>query len=215
MSAARVNRRALICIAPILLASRAWAAPPAGGRLRFEVFRNGRRIGEHAMTFTRSSPGLLVVTEVSMVVRVGPVTLLRYAHQAREEWREGRFLALHSSTSTNGKRETVTARRLDDAVNIETCSGRLTAQSDASPLTHWNADVLGGPLFNPQTGRVLKVVASRFPNESLPSAVGPAPGTLWSLRGEAEIDNWYDRAGVWSALRGRLPDKSVMEYRKV
>ena len=38
---------------------------------------------------------------------------------------------------------------------------------------------------------------------------------VWSLRGEAEIDNWYDRNGVWTGLNGRLVDGSRIEYRRI
>jgi arylsulfatase A len=40
-------------------------------------------------------------------------------------------------------------------------------------------------------------------------------GQVWALRGEAEIDNWYDKAGVWTGLKGRLEDGSRIEYRRV
>jgi hypothetical protein len=209
-----LNRRRLICAGALLIAPQAWAAAPAGGRLRFDVFRGGKRIGEHVMSFTRTGPTLLVVTEATMVIRLGPIPAFRYSHRAREEWRDGRFLALETSTSSNGKRESVTARRHEGEVRIETRTGALTAAADASPLTHWNSGVLDGPLFNPQTGRNLKVVASRRPGAPADPVPGKPPATGWSLRGEAEIDNWYDDAGVWLALRGRLPDKSNMEYRR-
>ena len=65
-----------------------------------------------------------------------------------------------------------------------------------------------------ETGRNLKVVASRRPGAPADPVPGKPPATGWSLRGEAEIDNWYDDAGVWLALRGRLPDKSIMQYRR-
>ena len=39
--------------------------------------------------------------------------------------------------------------------------------------------------------------------------------TRWSLRGESQIDNWYDQGGAWAALRGRLTDGSTMEYRRL
>ena len=210
----RLSRRHVILVGALLLAPRVWAAAPANGRLRFGVLRNGRRIGEHEMTFTRTGASLLVVTEVSMVVRVGPVAVLRYGHQAREEWREGRFLALDTSSSTNGKREQVAARRMDGGVSIETRSGRRMAPAESAPLTHWNPEVFGDALFNPQTGRNLKVVVGRHADERVPPGAGQGSATRWTLRGEAEIDNWYDEDGVWSALRGRLPDKSVMEYRQ-
>jgi hypothetical protein len=39
-------------------------------------------------------------------------------------------------------------------------------------------------------------------------------GDTWSVRGEAEIDDTYDESGVWTALRGKLKDGSMIEYRR-
>ena len=209
-----LDRRRLVCAATLLIAPKAWAASPSDGRLRFDVFRSGKRVGEHMMSFTRSGAALIIATEASMLVSLGPIPAFRYAHRAREEWRDGRFWTLETSTSSNGKRESVQAQRNEGEVRIETRSGALTAPANASPLTHWNFGVLDGPLFNPQTGRNLKVVARRRPGASADPVAGGQPATGWSLRGEAEIDDWYDGAGVWLALRGRLPDRSIMEYRR-
>jgi hypothetical protein len=35
------------------------------------------------------------------------------------------------------------------------------------------------------------------------------------LIGESQIDDWYDSAGEWVALRGKVKDGSVLEYRRV
>jgi len=97
---------------------------------------------------------------------------------------------------------------------IETAKGRISAPAGASPLTHWNAQALAGPLFNPQEGKLLKVSARRR-TDGLTTPGGRAAATLWSVRGEAEIDDWYDAEGSWLALKGKLKDGSVMEYRRV
>ena len=92
-------------------------------------------------------------------------------------------------------------------VIVETLRGRATLAPEAAPLTHWNPKVFEGPLFNPQDGKALKVTAVRKP--------GGRAGQLWSLRGDAEIDDWYDEQSVWTALRGRLKDGSTLEYRRI
>jgi hypothetical protein len=197
-------RRAVLALVPAALAVPALAKPPAGGRLAFAVLRKGERIGEHRMVFTRAGGLLEVVTEAEMRFSVGPLPV-RYTHQARERWRNGRFESLETSSVTNGRGEQVSARREADAV-VVTAGRERRLPPSTLPLTHWNPAALDGPLFNPQTGKPLKVTARREPE--------PA-GVRWSLRGEAQIDNWYDAAGVWQALRGRLPDGSWMEYRKL
>ncbi|HVI33346.1 DUF6134 family protein [Phenylobacterium sp.] len=206
MDTADLSRRSLLAVAAGLAASPAWAAPPAGGRLAFAVFRKQARVGEHRMVFTRTGGLLEVVTEADMRLSVGPIPFVRYSHRARERWRDGRFESLETSSSTNGKRDRVDARREGEAVLIVTPRGERRVSARTAPLTHWNPAILEGPLFNPQTGAPLKLTTRR---EAVP------PGARWLIRGEAEIDNWYDQAGVWQALRGKLPDGSWMEYRRL
>ena len=37
----------------------------------------------------------------------------------------------------------------------------------------------------------------------------------WQLRGDTEIDDWYDESGAWQSLKGKLTDGSMIEYRRV
>ncbi|MES2341164.1 MAG: DUF6134 family protein [Pseudomonadota bacterium] len=199
-----VDRRRLIagglaCLAPGL----ALAAVPAARRLTFSVLRNGTRIGEHMMAFSGDPAAPVVTTEVRMTVKIGPVPVFRYHHRAVERWSSGRFVSLETRTDSNGKAERVSARRTEGGVIIETAGARITGPANVRPFTHWNPEVFSGPLFNPQEGKLLKVTARRI-----------SPGQ-WAVRGEAEIDDFYDEAGVWTALKGRLKDGSILEYRRV
>ncbi|HEX5378271.1 MAG TPA: DUF6134 family protein [Phenylobacterium sp.] len=200
------RRRILAAGLAVIAPGPALAALPPPRRLAFTVFRNGVKVGEHAMTFAGEAGSQVVTTEVQMRVKLGPVPVYRYVHQAVERWSAGRFSSLETATDANGKREKVEARRTATGVAIDTGGRRIAAPANALPFTHWNRDGFGGPLFNPQEGKLLRVVATRKASGS---------GTQWSVRGEAEIDDWYDEAGVWSALRGRLKDGSTMEYRRI
>jgi hypothetical protein len=197
------SRRAIL-LGGLTLAAPAplWAATPAGRKLAFTVLRNGARVGEHHMAFSGDPASPTVTTDVQMLVRLGPVPVYRYIHHAVERWSGGAFASLETSTNGNGKLQKVSARRTDSGLVIETGQGRVTGPANAAPFTHWNPDVFGKPLFNPQEGQMLKVTAAR-------------KGLTWSIRGEAEIDDSYDAAGVWTGLRGRLKDGSTMEYRRI
>ena len=183
-----------------LLPGLAAAAPRS---LAFAVFRNGTRIGEHRVSFTGDGAALTAATDAVMTVRLGPVPLFRYHHKALETRSDGAFASLETSTVTNGKTEHVVAERTGAGVRIDGPSGRVTLGADVNPLTHWNPQILAGPLFNPQTGRLMKVRTTR---------VSP---THWTIRGEAEIDDLYDGAGAWQSLKGKLTDGSVVEYRRI
>lgn len=165
------------------------------------------------MSFARRDGLVVVTTEVAMKFKIGPIGV-SYAHQASEIWRGEVFESLETRSVTNGKRETVTARRSAEGVIIEAGSDSKTAPTETAPLTHWNVAALARPLFNPQNGKLLRTTVSRsappLPGDPLGS------GARWSVRGSgADIDDWYDAGGVWTALRGRLPDRSLMEYRRV
>jgi hypothetical protein len=214
-----LDRRTLLAgaLAMAALPASALAGAPASGKLAFTVRRNGRTIGEHRMTFVTSPDGLAVTTEVQLVIKLGPVPVFRYRHHAEERWRGGRIAELHTRSESNGKIEEVTAVRTAGAVIIDGPAGRITAPAAVAPLSHWNAAALAGPLFNPQTGKLLKVTCAPQPGRE---AVSLGDGSVvmathWAVRGESQIDDYYDPAGAWLALKGVLPDKSIMDYQRV
>lgn len=197
-----LSRRALFVgglILPVLPAA-ALAAP---GKLSFAVLRNGAKIGEHLMTFAGDGGDITATTQVAMTVKLGPVPVYRYRHSATERWAAGRFASLETTTDGNGKKQRVSARAGAGGVAIDASAGKLTAPAAAAPLTHWNPKVFGGPLFNPQDGKLLKVRASKVATNQ------------WAIRGETEIDNVYDEAGQWLSLKGKLEDGSRIEYRRL
>ncbi len=212
-----LDRRTLITGALALSACplAALAAPPAGGRLRFIVSRNGKDVGEHLMSFAVSGDTVSVTTDASLRIKLGPVPVFRYTHHAEEKWKAGRIETLSTRTNSNGKLETVQASRTANGVAVQSNKGRIMAPAAANPLSHWNSAILDGPLFNPQTGKMLQLTAARKGREQVALASGAkVAASRWSLTGETMIDDWYDSAGVWVALRGLLEDKSTMEYRR-
>ena len=155
------------------------------------------------MTFAGDGGDITATTQVAMTVKLGPVPVYRYRHSATERWAAGRFASLETTTDGNGKKQRVSARAGAGGVAIDASAGKLTAPAAAAPLTHWNPKVFGGPLFNPQDGKLLKVRASKVATNQ------------WAIRGETEIDNVYDEAGQWLSLKGKLEDGSRIEYRRL
>jgi hypothetical protein len=191
--------------------------PPAAVRreLSFAIWRQGSQIGRHHVSFEGEGPDFTAAVEAELIVKIGPIPVFHYHHQSRETWRAGRFDSLESHTTSNGKRETVIARANEQGVAITPASGApVQAAPNSHPLTHWNAAVLQGPLFNPQTGAVLheRVARSAEPLR-LPDGRS-VPTTRYALKGEAEITDWYDPSGVWLALRGKAQDGSYIDYRR-
>lgn len=185
--------------------------------LAFAAYRNGKRIGEQRMTFDANGGALTVRTEAQLSVKIGPVTAFRYVHEAVERWNGDRFERLDTRTSAGGRKESVTAVRSPAGVRVSGSGiAAFVARADALPFTHWNVGILKAPLFNPQTGKLLRH-AVRIVG---PSSVVTADGRKQEARrvvftGDAMIDNWYDAADIWTGLRGRLDDGSMLEYRRL
>lgn len=208
IGAAAVGRAAAQALGP--------PGAPSTRRLVFAIWRNGQIIGEHQVAFQGGAADFTVETDASLLVKVGPIPVFHQRHQALETWRDGRFADFRSTTVSNGRREQVTASRTAAGVVINTPSGRtLTAAADALPLTHWSLTALSGPLFNPQTGALLRTAIARQPAQIVQLANGQSvDATRYTFTGDAQISDWYDPKGVWTALRAKVVDGSTVDYRR-
>ena len=197
-----VGRRELI-LGGVGLALAPGAALAVPNRLAFQVFRNGTKVGEHLMTFAGDDAARTISTNVAMTVKVGPVPVYKYKHTATEKWVAGKWASIDTNTNGNGKLTKASARAMGSYVQITGPAGSQRGPADAAPLSHWNPANFSRPLFNQQEGKMLKVRCTQV-----------APGH-WAIRGETEIDDFYDASGNWLALRGKLEDGSKMEYKRV
>ena len=196
------SRRAVLAGGLILpLAPSLAMAAPKG--LTFAVFRNGAKIGEHHVGFAGDGDSFSATTEADMTVKLGPVPVFRYRHHAVETVRGGAFASLETSSTSNGKQEHVTAEKTAAGVSVDCPSGKAMLPASAGPLNHWNPRNFAGPLFNPETGRLMKL------------AVAKAGAGHWTLRGEIEMDDFYDDAGAWLAAKAKGTDGSAIEYRRI
>ena len=208
---------AFACASQSSLAGPSAQSPSSpAGRLAFSVWREAQKIGRHSLLFRGDAQGFQVEIDAVMAVRLGPLTLFQYHHQATEIWRGGDFVALTSHTVTNGRREQLSANASRAGVTVTTLSGVRELPADTLPLTHWNARALAGRLFNPQTGAVMRESVARRAGQVLRKSDGRLlPSTAYVLTGDAELTDWYDANGVWVALRAKASDGSFIDYRQV
>lgn len=203
-----VGRRAVLTGALAWLGLTAASPFTEPRQLAFEIRRNGGVIGHHSLVFSDTGAEQRIAITARMNVNLGPLPVFRYRHQATEVWRDGAFAELHSATVTNGKHENLAAIRGPLGLDVRTDTGRRTLAANYLPLTHWNPRALTGPLFNPQTGAPMRVAVARHSGT-------PIAATRYALEGgDIDISDWYDDAGVWTALRAKVRDGSIIDYRR-
>jgi len=198
-----IGRRELIMAGAGLMLAPGAALAAMPPRLAFAVFRNGSKVGEHVVQFSGDDAARTATTSVAMTVKVGPVPVYKYKHSAVEKWVDGKWVSVETTTNGNGKVTNVTARQMGSYVQINGPAGAVRGPANALPLSHWNQGNFGKPLFNQQEGKMLKVTCTQV------------KAGHWQVRGEAEIDDFYDAAGAWTGLKGKLEDGSSMEYRRI
>ena len=210
-----IARRGLVAGAAAMATTRPALALP--GELAFEVFRNGSRIGRHGIVFHQDHDTTEANVTVEIAVTLGPFILYRYTHKVHEIWHNETFQTLQSETDDGGTQYRVSATRTADGVVVDASgAARAVFVADAIPLTHWNNLCMERPLFNPQDGVAItsKVVPRGEEIVSLANGRG-IRATHYSLVGKMALDDWYDTARLWAALKTLGADGSNIEYRRL
>ena len=204
--------------ASLWLSEAASANPrtPDGGRLAFSVLREGADIGAHVVTFARNGDDLTIRVAIDLVVRLGPVPLYRYEHRATEIWNGTSFRSLEAQTNDDGKRMTVKAQRLANAVSVESSNkGTYEAPANALPSTHWNRRMLDGPFFNTQTGELLSNAVTPRGATTVETVSGRKISVRrFEIVGLIKLETWYDDQQTWAGLQFKGQDGSQIVYKR-
>lgn len=173
------------------------------GKLRFEVRRDGSKIGTHTLTFHRPADDKLkVVVDIDMKVGFGPITLFRYEHRNETVWQDGRVLTMNTETNDDGDKHFVRARRTDDGkLRVETKSGSRIAPGDIVPTTYWQVETVDqNRLLNTQNGEIAQVDIRSLDADSFYDSF-PREGTRgYEIDGDVRARIWYGPEHQWMGL---------------
>ena len=203
--------------ASLWLAEAAAGAPVAdGARLAFTVYREGSEIGAHSLTFARNGEVSTIQVMIDLVVKLGPVPVFRYEHRATEIWTGASFGSVDALTNDDGKRFTVKAQRVANAVSVESSNkGAYEAPANALPSTHWNRRMLDGPFINTQTGELTNSAVTPRGATSVETASGRKINVRrFEIAGPPVLETWYDDQMTWAGLRFKARDGSQIVYKR-
>lgn len=194
-------RTIILCCLVSLAAETAAAA-----QWQFDVYLDGRRIGEHTFTIERLRADHYVTrSEANFEVKVLLVPVFRYRHESVEEWRGACLQTIASRTQVNGKRYRVDGVRSADGFDLtvihDNASEDRSLPECVATYAYWDTGTLQQHvhLLNSQTGAYDRVALQQLQSE------------LRIVSDDFAIDLDYD-AGRWEGLR-TLRDGRTVEYR--
>lgn len=215
-------RLPLAGVAAALVASAAVSAAdvaaPAGQRVhQFQVLLDGKPIGSHRFAITQGADGMATVhSSARFDVKLLGLTVYRYRHEAREQWRGDCLHQMEAETSDNGSELQVRAARLPDSDFQVTTPKPQTREGCVISYAYWDRDRLLSQreLLNPQTGEFDAVSIERLGNETLVMPGGTLAATRYRLRGgNLELELWYSDSGEWLQLASKARGNRQLLYR--
>ncbi|MGD0107159.1 MAG: DUF6134 family protein [Rhodopila sp.] len=210
-----ITRRAVLAGTAALPFRQAHAALPIppGDRLAFHIIRKGSTIGEHVITFERARDALTVSVTADIVVGLGPIAFFRYKHRATVQWDDVQVVSINAETNDDGTPRHMTARRDESGLVVEgSRAPRYTAPPRSLPGTHWNRAMLDAPFINIEDGRLMSPKVTLVGMETVEVTGGSVEAQHYTMRGDADLDTFYDLTPAWVGLRFTSKDGSEIRY---
>ncbi|MGO1120702.1 DUF6134 family protein [Rhodovibrionaceae bacterium A322] len=178
-------------------------AQPRPSVNRYSVLRDGDLIGSHTVAFTPTESGLQVDVETKMAVKLLFFTAYRYHYKSRETWTDNKLLSVETEVNDNGEVITTSARSNDQGYLSSKGESSRFIQTNLIPTNHWNRMALLQPaLFNTITAQLNEVTIEATPDPQ-----------HFKVRGELNIDTFYDQSGNWLGMKFKHEDNSDIEFR--
>jgi len=205
----------------------------------FAVMLDGRPIGSHRFALTteaRDAANPTLTSEARFDLALLGVTLYRYRHRAREQWRGDCLVALDAWTDDDGKQTSVRAREENGRLAIATATpdaasaapsraepdtavaakagDRVTASGCVMTFAYWNPALrTQRRLLDPGSGRLERVAIEALANATIDVRGTPTPVRGVRINGLAQpIDVWYS-GDRWSGLDTIVAGNRRLSYR--
>ena len=160
---------------------------------KFTVTRDGAPIGTHAITMSQTGAETIVEVEVALAVKIAFITIFRLEHRNRETWRGGRLVKIDTKTNDNGKDFKVDGTANGGGFDLVVNGEASTIPDTIVPTSYWNpATVDQNVLLNSVNGKLLNVAINKTASESVKTWTGPVAADKHEMRGDLDLDLWYD-----------------------
>ena len=197
LAAGRLARRQILGVAaslPVLsLPAVAWGQEVIGAPTRFSVRLRGVPIGVHQVRFLDDGGDLIVETAIDLELTVAFVSVFTFTHRNTERWRDGRLIALDSTTHDTGDEFFVTGRATDEGVQVDGTRGGYLAPPDIMTTSLWNPDIVNRTsAIDTQKGELFEFRVQEGPQSFIDGDGGRIVARSYRFEGDLNIEVWYD-----------------------
>jgi hypothetical protein len=181
---------------------------------RFDLLRNGERVGDYWLEFQEEDAKLTVKIGMQLSIKVFGLFNYNYSYSATERWVEDELYSLDVRLNKNGdqqQRSWVSEKyhSLNTADVID--SGNLN--SDLLPTHHWYSKILSQKrVFNTIKAKAVEIDPMLDEQFILNISGEKLLVNAYRLGGDLEnTQSWYDTRGVWRGMRFKAKDGSNVE----
>ncbi|MBN8521147.1 MAG: hypothetical protein J0L77_04520 [Alphaproteobacteria bacterium] len=208
----------VIALSPFsAMASSPASGVPSDGKISFDIFRSGKKLGTHSVAFNQEADTTRVKIKINMAYQLGPVTLFRYAHTNTEIWRHNKPVSLKSETNDDGTPHFVEAAWQASTLKVKTDTQSFDTPSSVLATSYWNKDMLRAKkLLNSQTGELMPI-RTEYKGRATMAIAGQTRDVdsyILNKKGEDPIEVWYDtQTREWVGLKFTARGAKI-EYRR-
>lgn len=185
-----------------------------GKNIKFEIFRNNNKVGQHEVRFVKMKDGWRVITIVTLDIPFLFFKTLTFDYLSLAKWDARGLKTLRVKGNDDGDHFYLKAFRLKNQLKILTKENSYTEQTSVFPTNHWNPNVLSSNrVLNTVTGNINHVNILKKEYELVNTEKGMIQATRYIYRGDIETEVWYDKSGRWVKMQFQVSDGSTLQYK--
>jgi hypothetical protein len=187
---------------------------PIMGVFHFTVLRDGTKVGEHTLTFSKGGDDLLHVDiKTWITIKMLFVTAHSFTFEGRETWQGDRLIAFRGTSVENDKTRVIKAVADGDDLSLTVNDVTTTVSGETVPSTWWNRVVTKRRhVLNIADGRVMDVRVEDKGAAILNIMWKDVAAQRYTVSGGLDRDIWYSQNNhlLKTAMTGR--DGSKIEF---
>ena len=203
---------AIVLVGTVIVSSP--AAASTAGRTEFEILMNGKPIGRHSVTVSKSADITNVRIAIDMAGKIGPIGFT-YRHRCEEAWRGTQLTSLNCTDKENRSNKSVAANLRGTDLIVDGTGYKGSAPASLLPSSWWRFSTINQTrLLDSRDGKLSRVNVNRVGEEVLQIGGAPVRANHYRVRGAVNTDLWYDGTGRWVRTAFKIAGQSF-DYRKV